>query len=36
MNKELNKEIMPLEAVSNSAYFREIAYISVIRLESKP
>jgi len=25
--KELNKEIMPLEAVSNSTYFREVAYI---------
>jgi hypothetical protein len=25
--KELNREIMPLEAVSNSAYFQEVAYI---------
>ena len=25
--KELNKEIMPLEAVSNSAFFKEVAYI---------
>jgi hypothetical protein len=26
--KEMNKEIMPLEAVSNSTYFKEIAYIN--------
>jgi len=27
--KELNKEIMPLEAVSNSAFFEEVAYIRI-------
>jgi hypothetical protein len=26
--KELSKNIIPLEAVSNSAYFKEVAYIT--------
>jgi hypothetical protein len=26
--KELSKDIIPLEAVSNSAYFSEVAYIT--------